>query len=122
MKAVVLPAVLALLPLPSMAGGFECRLTRECRAESCEDMLYTPYIDMNWGRIVLRGMPTEITLERRGDDPAPDRWELVADLPANGLLRIEIDTSDNSAVFTTFSRRGDEPRVVTVTGTCEARG
>ncbi len=116
------PLLALIASQPVLAGGFECRLTRECRAESCEPVSYAPYIDMNWGRIVLRAMPTEIALTRQGGEAAPEHWELLADLPQNGLLRIEIDTTDDSAVFTTFSRRGSAPRVVTVTGTCVSMG
>ena len=129
MKALAAAVSFALFTLsapPVLAGGFEGRMVRECSNLGCFDVSYAPYIDAEAGGdspgILLRSIGIEIALEIAPQDDWPDRWKLVAALPQNGFLIIEIDTEDGRSVFTTFGRRGTAPWVTTVTGTCESIG
>lgn len=111
----------ALLPSMAMAGGFVCDLQRECVNDTCQEVAHHPYIDTDWGQIVIKGFGPEINLAAMPQDVQSDTWKLFAHLPAGGLL-VTIINQDSSAVFTTFGHQGGTARVVSTFGTCESRG
>lgn len=117
-----LPALgFCLAALPALAGGFECEMKRECEGANCDEINQRAYIDTDWGQIVLKGYGPEIAFDHIPIEGDSDTWRLFAQLPAAGLFIIVIN-EDSSAVFTTFGKQGGLARVISVFGTCEARG
>ncbi|HGG04358.1 MAG TPA: hypothetical protein ENK28_02780 [Aliiroseovarius sp.] len=121
-RATLASLAFSLAPLPALAGGFACELTFQCQGNmGCSEVSYQPYIDTDWGQIVMKDFGPEIRLTQFPADKDSDAWKLYANLPDDGLL-VAVIFDDSSAVFTSYLRQGGAARVVSTYGTCEPRG
>ncbi|GEM_PF-3585433 len=119
-KTAAVAAVFAAgVPFAAQAGGFVCELNRECVNNACSEVDFSPYIDTDWGKIVVTNYGPEMEMDLIPDNNG--KFTLYANLP-NGGLSIIVVNEDTSAVFTTFGTRGGSARVISIFGTCEPRG
>jgi hypothetical protein len=122
MKIPATTLFLTLLGVPVLADGFECDLKFECQGNlGCDEVSYQPYIDTDWGQVVVKNYGPEILMDRIPADTDSGTWKLFANLPNDGLFVVVIN-EDTSAVFTSYLRQSSGIRVVSVYGNCEPRG
>lgn len=107
--------------LTAQAGGFQCELTRECVNHACSEVDYTPYIDTDWGKIVVKNFGPEIEMDLIPDNQG--KFTLYANLPNGGLYLIIVNQEqDDSAMFSTFGNQGGSVRVINIYGKCGSVG
>lgn len=122
MRVFTTTLLMGLFSLPALAGGFVCDMTYECKGNmGCDEVSYQPYIDTDWGQVVMKSYGPEIALKSIPSDRDGTVWKLFAHLPEDGLFIVVIN-EDTSAVFTSYLRQGGSAHVVSVYGACESRG